>query len=385
MAAGSFIQSCCQKGYIMAKNKKRADGRYQKAFRFNGKLYNVCGISAADCDEKIAQKKQKLVSGLDLQKGNITLNKYYYEIYKVQRTGHVKAATEYTNDRRYKHISEVFGSRKITSIQHIEIAKFQTILSETLSVRETNLIISLLRSILQDSIDNGNIMFKNPAKGIRNLKNDAPAARDTIHRGLTLDEQQTFFHYAKQSWYYELFAFCLQTGIRQGEAAALEWSDCNFKDGTISISKTVTRISDKEFSIGLPKTRTSNRIIIMTDETRKTLESQRIKIREKFGAAAAFKGNVFCRIDGSLVIVQSTSNCIKYIIKQAEKDGKHIDYFAGHAFRHSYATRAHEAGVDDLVISKQLGHADVSLTQNLYTHVTDETTEKELSKLHIAI
>lgn len=55
--------------------------------------------------------------------------------------------------------------------------------------------------------------------------------------------------------------------------------------------------------------------------------------------------------------------------------------FSGHCFRHTYATRAFEAGVDPKVVQKQLGHATLKMTMDLYTHLFEDKKLEELTKL----
>lgn len=54
--------------------------------------------------------------------------------------------------------------------------------------------------------------------------------------------------------------------------------------------------------------------------------------------------------------------------------------FSAHCFRHTYATRCFEAGVDIKVVQKQLGHASIKMTMDLYTHLLDDQKARELNK-----
>ena len=61
-----------------------------------------------------------------------------------------------------------------------------------------------------------------------------------------------------------------------------------------------------------------------------------------------------------------------------------MDYFTGHTFRHTFATRCFEAGIQPKVVQKYLGHATLQMTMDLYTHVTDELAQEDIEKISLA-
>ena len=68
---------------------------------------------------------------------------------------------------------------------------------------------------------------------------------------------------------------------------------------------------------------------------------------------------------------------LNQIIKRAE-----LEKFSMHALRHTFATRMMEAGVPAKVVQEMLGHKDVALTLNTYTHVTLDTAHREIAKIN---
>lgn len=73
--------------------------------------------------------------------------------------------------------------------------------------------------------------------------------------------------------------------------------------------------------------------------------------------------------------------CIVDLINESRSAVDQFETFSGHCFRHTYATRAFEADVDPKVVQKQLGHATLKMTMDLYTHLFEDKKLEELTKL----
>ena len=61
--------------------------------------------------------------------------------------------------------------------------------------------------------------------------------------------------------------------------------------------------------------------------------------------------------------------------------GKEFEDFTPHTFRHTFATRAIENGMNPKTLQKILGHASLQMTMDLYCHVTDDTLYEEMQKM----
>ncbi|MCM1262557.1 MAG: site-specific integrase [Butyrivibrio sp.] len=81
---------------------------------------------------------------------------------------------------------------------------------------------------------------------------------------------------------------------------------------------------------------------------------------------------------------QIYSNAIKAIIRQinlTRSFDNQFEIFSGHTFRHTFATRCFENGVDAKVVQSYLGHASLKMTMDLYTHVTNEKSSMDIEKI----
>ena len=69
------------------------------------------------------------------------------------------------------------------------------------------------------------------------------------------------------------------------------------------------------------------------------------------------------------------------IAKKNQTSFEPIPHFYPHALRHTFATRCFEAGIDAKVVQKFLGHYSISITLDLYTHITNEKAKEDMNKL----
>ena len=196
-------------------------------------------------------------------------------------------------------------------------------------------------------------------------------------RALTIEEQKAFLEVAWKSSNYNQFAFLLQTGLRTGEMIGLKWSDIDFEEEVIHICRSMEyRHSTKEWRIGPPKSKSGYRDLPMTQECKRLLLAQKEKVKALKVINKDFAEFVFLCRKG-----EPTKNSAydTTLFKLADKAG--IDRFSMHVLRHTYATRCIEAGMRPKTLQMLLGHSNISITMNLYVHVTDDEKKKEVGKI----
>ena len=204
-------------------------------------------------------------------------------------------------------------------------------------------------------------------------------AGDTMGRtAMTREEQELFMEYAKESFLYNLFAVMLRTGMRSGEARDLRWSDIDKKQNVIHVTRTVQYINGVGFIDDAPKTKTSIRDIPLTAEVLKLLENQKNYWGFKVEKIDRY---LFCDADGNPVNVHLLQAEIDKTIKRIHEDGKEFPRITSHVFRHTFATRAIEAGMQPQVLKTIMGHSSLAMTMDLYSHVLPDTKAEEMQKI----
>lgn len=356
-------------------------------YSYKGTRISVYGKTEKECREKAKAKEELIDRHCYVNNRNITLSEYYRE-WQENRVLTIKKSSQRANNEMWARIEPHLGKLKIADIEKRHITHLQVLLNKRLSTAGVNLTIALLDTILRSAV-NDRIIIYNPCTGVKNLKRTEPKATDTNHRALTVEEQELFFRYAKErSWYYELFAFMVSTGCRLGEAAALTWKDIDRKNNVIHITKTLSRVSDSEFEISLPKTDTSIRDIPLTKNTLDILQQQREKC-EMFrrNNVISINDRVFrATKEGSEIRSAMTNQCIRALLQGIEThEGVHIEPFGSHAFRATFATRAIEQGMNPQTLKTILGHKNLSVTMDLYAHVLPNTKQEEMRALEIVV
>lgn len=361
--------------------RKRSDGMLEKRFTVNGKRYSIYGKNTKELSQKEQEVRRMIGTGIYTNNKNLTLD-CYFEEWLTRKRGSIKGNSLKWYNAYYKgHISPCFGKEKIQKIERRQVLEFQKNLSEgKLSIRTCNNILKILKIILHDAIID-EIIIKNPADGIKALKEVHAKAAETYHRALTEQEQKDFMQEMKNDYYYEFVAFLLCTGVRFGEAAALTWNDIDYKQNMIHITKTVTFNEDNTKTTGTPKSDSGKRDIPLNNIIRDILERQ----RKKQKILVQIENRVFLSVYGNMVDNGTVNRAISNVLSRLEKQGKQIEHFTAHALRDTFATRYIEQGGSPQTLKTILGHSSLAMTMDLYSHVLPNTKQKEMDNLKIVL
>ncbi|MBE6852696.1 MAG: site-specific integrase [Ruminococcus sp.] len=166
------------------------------------------------------------------------------------------------------------------------------------------------------------------------------------------------------------FVLLMTTGIRVGEAIALQWSDVDFDKRQMNICKNIATIKNRGSD--------SQRKYIDVQQSTKTRNGNR-KIPLNDLAISAL--NNLQRVTGNNdriidTTYRSLDRAFKVILKNCN-----LPRTGMHTLRHSFASKLFRLGVDIKIISDILGHSDISITYDTYVHVTQEQKMKAVEKI----
>ena len=158
----------------------------------------------------------------------------------------------------------------------------------------------------------------------------------------------------------------LETGMRVGEVLALGWDDIDWERRAVKIRKTVVRIVDKKRSYiqNTAKSYSSNRTIPLSRDALDILKW----IKDTDGCPS------------ETIVHDENGERLSYEVlrwwTQKACDEAGVKYHGQHVFRHTFATRCYEKGCDVKMLSRLLGHADVTITYNVYIHLFGDALEE---------
>jgi integrase len=174
----------------------------------------------------------------------------------------------------------------------------------------------------------------------------------------------------------------LTTGMRRGEVLALRWKNIDLESGTLrvveSLEQTKTGIRFKA-----PKTDKTRAITLpgFAVEELQQLRGQQAEELLMLGARQTGETLVCCRSDGLALQPQSLTHQFTRLISRV-KDLPRVRF---HDLRHSHATQLLLAGVHPKVAQERLGHATITTTLDLYSHVTETMQKDAAEKLDAAL
>lgn len=382
------------------------EGRYMGRFQHEGKVYFRYNTNKAELIKEIDNLKYEVIHGIVGKADKLTFGKWFQVWLDDFKRGRIKE-TSYNNYLNlYKNnLEERLGRKQLDSIKPLHIQRLYTELLEVrgISTKYLSNINSMLYNVFKIAIHNG-LLVKNPCEGV-----DLPKMEQKEKRVLTVQEQALFLEYLHtERWqYYEpLFIFMLGTGVRIGEALGLQWSDVDFENREVHINHTLVYTKNREynehqFSLQSPKTATSKRAIPMNDDVYRALRQQwkniaelHLYMGEEWKPLKGFENIVFVGYQGrprqTTDVGHTLKDIIAYINKEEEKKAteRHttpfvMEDFHPHTLRHTFATRAFEAGVEGKVVQAYLGHASIKMTLDTYTHVASDKLHEDMQKIKV--
>lgn len=213
-----------------------------------------------------------------------------------------------------------------------------------------------------------------------------PKEQQREMRVFTLEEQQALQDALKGERLGIGVLLSLYTGMRIGEILGLKFSDIDFKECTITVRRSLNRLtlydnSEKKTDIVIsePKTSNSNRVIPLQEFLIPLLkEHKQMLAVEKKRVCQLYNDNdfVICNEFGKCIESRTYQVFFKNMLEKAKIETTHF-----HTLRHTFATRALEFGFDVKVLASVLGHANASTTLNKYVHALPDHKKQSMEKL----
>ena len=352
----------------MAKDpiKKANNGTYY--FRANLGYDAVTGKQIQKYRSGFSTKKEaraeysKLIlaaeEGLAMEKKQPSFKQFIEEIYLPWYKTQVKESTYKNRLNTIEKHFKFFYRKKVNEIEPIHVQTWQLKLAKDYSPNYVRIIQGMLSLAFDRAIILG-LAKKNPARMFGNIK-----SKKVKVDFWTLEEFQKVISLLYKGDYYEHYLFIcfwllFTTGLRIGEAAALQWEDIDFESGIISVTKTLYYKSMNEYTFVDPKTSASIRTVVIDKDTIRELkdwmEVQK-KVLKDCNFVLSYSG-----------IPTSKHTLPRALEKLAGLAGVHRIKI--HALRHSHVALLISMGVNPLIVKDRLGHEKIQTTLGTYGHL----------------
>ena len=365
---------------------QRKDGLYQGRFvnRF-GKKQTLYAKTLKDIRQKLRNAQYEDEKALNVVMKEITLDEWY-KVWMATCKKNCRESTKATYAGQYKRVQKALGWRKLTSLNLIIIQQAINELGTDNQRKETK---KILVDMLSKAVD-ADLLNKNSARMVNTVISKEEKKE---RRVLTIRETSIFLEYTKDTFYYDLYILALETGMRIGELMGLKWSEIDYDKSVLYVRRSLCyfrRDGKYVFEWHDTKTHNSKRVIPLTKQAVKALKRQWIRrqsilLKNASEVQEEYRDLVFVTKNNRPTQQFIVAECIDVAIRRIRKDYPEFEGFSPHCFRHTFATRAIERGMQPKILQKLLGHGSLQTTMDLYCHVTEDTLYDAMSLMDTAV
>ena len=347
--------------------QRKSDGRWVASFLPDGerKRRYFYGKTRKEAYEKLQKALQAQKQGT-LTKGRPQTVKQFLEHWLEDvHKEHVRLNT-YRIYRQYleKHVFPVIGHIQLQKLSPEHIQELYALkLKEGYAAETVRGIHRMLHKAFEDAVNWNKMSYNVCGKG--KVKQPRPVKYEA--HPLTKEQAKQLLQVAKGGLLEGLITLAVATGMRRGELLGLRWHDINFDEGSLQVRHTMDRAGRYGIIEGDPKTEKSKRRIFLPQFVLEALKIQRIRqleAKEKAGSAWQERDIVFSNELGGFTEPTHLNRRFKKLLADAELPDMRF-----HDLRHSAATILLGMGVNPKLVQELLGHSQIAVTMDRYSHV----------------
>lgn len=378
--------------------RERSDGRFEGRLTYNDKRKSFYGKTKSEVKNKAKEYLVKVENGYKEPK-KIRFEEYAEYWFTTYKKGKIEPSS-YT--RLYRvfdaQIRDKLGNKNIGEIQTGHIQKIideyanPTSDEKALAVSGLKKIIQFLNPCFKSAVKEGIIQI-NPCEDVQ-LPSQSYIKRETKQQYSLNDEEIDRFRIAAleklntkdeyKSRNSLSLLLILNLGLRAGEALALEWADIDFNNKLLYINKTLqccikSENKDENAYISRiknnPKTLSGRRVLKLNDTVLFYLK----ELKEYDKCNNINSSYVCCNKYGKINNHRNLQKCLDRICLNAniEKD------ITLHTLRHTFGSTLIRRGIGIEVVSKLMGHANITITYNKYIHTIKEEEAKAMNMIKV--
>lgn len=356
---------------------QRSDGRWAASITLEGRQRKTFyGKTRKEVQEKLQialheQKQGTLATGPEQ-----TLKQYLEHWLEEVHKPTIRVST-YVNYRRFldNHILSELGHIHVNKLTPQKVQAFYAKkLKEGLAPGSVRNIHMVLHKALENAV-------RWRLVG-RNVCDDVSPPGQVKHeiQPLSKEQAQKLLLAAQGHKLEGLITLALATGMRRGELLGLRWQDINFEDRSLQIRRTMARLGKEGVIASQPKTRKSQRKLVLPQYVVEVLKQHHIRqleMRIRVGTAWEENGLVFPNGFGRFLDQGQLHVMFQHFLKDAG-----LPPMRFHDLRHSAATFLLSMGIHPKVVQEILGHSNISMTMDTYSHVLPSLQVDAMDKMN---
>ncbi|HET6357615.1 site-specific integrase [Streptomyces sp.] len=350
---------------------KRKDGRYQAAvyvLQPDGTRARkfAYGKSWAECDTKRRALLDKVEQGVPVPTRSAKLSEYltYWLDNMVKPRRKLSTYDKYEAHVRL-YLSPMLGTKRLESLGVADVRRFLNQLEKKTTAATAKESHRVLRTALSAACGE-ELIARNVAKLV-----EPPRAKSRELSPWTLDETLDFLAAARKDPLYAAFVLAIAMGLRRGEIVGLRWEDLDLDNRVLYVRQQTQRRRGVLYDDD-PKGR-RRRAVPLPAMCIAPLRWHRMR---QAATASEIKGHVFVTRNGRPV---EPRNLYRSFTRVANGAGLRVIRL--HDARHGCATLLTAAGVAPRVVMEILGHSQISITMDVYTHVVQDTQREAISHM----
>ena len=323
-----------------------------------GKRKSVYGRSRKDVQDKLKILLANAEKGILPAPEQLTVAKFMESWLEDSKRRSVKPrAYEHYKQMADYYIVPSLGKTKLNRLQPAHLQRlYSQLLDRELSERTVHHVHAVLRNALGQAFRWGTI-----PRNIAELV-DPPRVRKVEVEYLDRTQADTLLASIKGNRWEALIVVAMATGMRQGELIGLRWSDIDFARNHLHVRRQLNR----DGSLTEPKTAKGRRTIALPPNVTLLLaehEHQQNEERRRVGSDWHDHDLVFCTHFGKPLQHRNVLREFGMLLKRAN-----LSHISFHALRHTHATMLLVQGVPAKIVQERLGHSNISMTLDIYSH-----------------
>lgn len=354
--------------------RKRPDGRWEARVSVKGSQRSFYGKTRDEVSRKLRAAQQSVDQGINLPGERLTVGKYLEQWLEVAVRPAVRPGTYDSYAGHVKHhLTPALGKRSLVSLQpqHVQAMMNELVKEQGLSPNTVLRIRATLRRALNQAMK-WDIVGRNVAT----LVNPPKAERFRVEP-LTPDEAIAIIEAVKGHRLEALFTLLLGGGLRVGEALGLRWDDIDLDANRLSVRFALQRIDGKHQLVA-PKSASSRRTVSLPQFAVQALRDHQARQDEErpLWASPSELPLVFTSTTGRPLDGPGVHHAFQKLLTAAGLRPLRL-----HDLRHGYATLLLAKGVHARVVMELLGHSQITLTLDTYSHVIPALQQEAVARL----